>query len=402
MRNASTSMSKRAPSARRGAGAPGHLAVHRVQRAAPPRPIATSTATGAGPPERVDDQRGHPADQHRPGQRHPVRRARAGRRRDRRRPRRSATQVTTPYARPASHPATPSPTVAAEHGQQDDLDDQADAPDRFEPWAPCLRDLWSTTSVVDTRRMRSVRFGSPGQMRRKPVTRDARAFWLRSPGAGEIRPVTLPDARPGRGAGPHPATPGSAGAPRRWSSRAACRRASTPRCGRRSRRATSPARSSTATSTSAWSRQGPPALRGRTVFCLYPHQTAYVVPAARGDRRCRTGCRRPGRCWPARWRPRSTRCGTPRRWSATGSRVVGGGHGRLLRRGAAGPVPRGAGRAGRRRPGRAGGRRGARASSSRCRPTRPAGGTWSCTPAPPPPACSARWTCSPRRAPSSS
>ncbi|WP_027645031.1 zinc-dependent alcohol dehydrogenase [Salinispora oceanensis] len=25
--------------------------------------------------------------------------------------------------------------------------------------------------------------------------------------------------------------------------------------------------------------QGPPGLRGRTVFCLYPHQTAYVVPA---------------------------------------------------------------------------------------------------------------------------
>jgi threonine dehydrogenase-like Zn-dependent dehydrogenase len=25
--------------------------------------------------------------------------------------------------------------------------------------------------------------------------------------------------------------------------------------------------------------QGPPALRGRTVFCLHPHQTAYVVPA---------------------------------------------------------------------------------------------------------------------------
>jgi threonine dehydrogenase-like Zn-dependent dehydrogenase len=25
--------------------------------------------------------------------------------------------------------------------------------------------------------------------------------------------------------------------------------------------------------------QGPPRLRGRTVFCLYPHQTAYVVPA---------------------------------------------------------------------------------------------------------------------------
>jgi NADPH:quinone reductase-like Zn-dependent oxidoreductase len=26
--------------------------------------------------------------------------------------------------------------------------------------------------------------------------------------------------------------------------------------------------------------EGPPALRDRTVFCLYPHQTAYVVPAA--------------------------------------------------------------------------------------------------------------------------
>jgi len=25
--------------------------------------------------------------------------------------------------------------------------------------------------------------------------------------------------------------------------------------------------------------QGPPELRGRTVFCLFPHQTAYVVPA---------------------------------------------------------------------------------------------------------------------------
>ena len=58
---------------------------------------------------------------------------------------------------------------------------------------------------------------------------------------------------------------------------------------------------------------GPPELRGRTVFCLYPHQTAYVVPAARRRRRCPTTCRRPARCWPARWRPRSTRCGTPRR-----------------------------------------------------------------------------------------
>src|SRR5262245_47042967 len=31
----------------------------------------------------------------------------------------------------------------------------------------------------------------------EPVTRDARACWLRSPGRAEIRPVTLPDPGPG-------------------------------------------------------------------------------------------------------------------------------------------------------------------------------------------------------------
>jgi NADPH:quinone reductase-like Zn-dependent oxidoreductase len=33
-------------------------------------------------------------------------------------------------------------------------------------------------------------------VRRKPVTRDAHAFWLRSPGQAEIRSVTLPDPGP--------------------------------------------------------------------------------------------------------------------------------------------------------------------------------------------------------------
>ena len=33
--------------------------------------------------------------------------------------------------------------------------------------------------------------------------------------------------------------------------------------------------------------QGPAELRGRTVFCLYPHQTAYVVPAEAVVRRAR-------------------------------------------------------------------------------------------------------------------
>ena len=65
--------------------------------------------------------------------------------------------------------------------------------------------------------------------------------------------------------------------------------------------------------------EGPPALLGRTVFCLYPHQTAYVVPGRRRAPWCPTACRRRGRCSPAPSRPRSTRCGTPPRCSATGS-----------------------------------------------------------------------------------
>ena len=50
--------------------------------------------------------------------------------------------------------------------------------------------------------------------------------------------------------------------------------------------------------------QGPPELAGRTVFCLYPHQTRYVVPVERGDAGAGRRCRPRGRCSPARWRPR--------------------------------------------------------------------------------------------------
>ena len=70
--------------------------------------------------------------------------------------------------------------------------------------------------------------------------------------------------------------------------------------------------------------EGPEPLVGRTVFCLYPHQDRYVVPAS-AVTPSPTRCLRGGRCWRARWRPPSTRCGTPRRWSATGSRWSGAG-----------------------------------------------------------------------------
>ena len=65
--------------------------------------------------------------------------------------------------------------------------------------------------------------------------------------------------------------------------------------------------------------RGPRALRGRTVFCLHPHQTEYVVPAS-AVFACPTTSRRRGRCSPAPSRRRSTRCGTPARCPATASR----------------------------------------------------------------------------------
>ena len=84
---------------------------------------------------------------------------------------------------------------------------------------------------------------------------------------------------------------------------------------------------------------GPPELRGRTVFCLYPHQTAYVVPAERGG--ARAG-RRAGRA------RRAGRHGRDRGQRALGRRAAGRRpghrgrrrHGRLLRRRAAGPASR--------------------------------------------------------------
>ncbi len=76
-------------------------------------------------------------------------------------------------------------------------------------------------------------------------------------------------------------------------------------------------------------------------------------------------------------------------------------HGRLLRGRAAGPVPRRGSPAGRRRSGQGGGGEGARRRRSPRRPTRWPGGTSSCTPARPAPDCSGRWSCWRRKAPCS-
>ena len=50
--------------------------------------------------------------------------------------------------------------------------------------------------------------------------------------------------------------------------------------------------------------EGPAALLGRTVFCLYPHQTRYVVPVERGDTGTRRRCPPSAPSWPGPWRPR--------------------------------------------------------------------------------------------------
>jgi threonine dehydrogenase-like Zn-dependent dehydrogenase len=106
----------------------------------------------------------------------------------------------------------------------------------------------------------------------------ARAFWLREPGRGEIRPVALPDPGPGdvvvrtlrsgisrgtetlvfRGAVP---------LEERTRMRAPFQEGDFP----------GPIKYGYLNVGAV--EEGPAELRGRTVFCLYPHQTAYVVPA---------------------------------------------------------------------------------------------------------------------------
>jgi threonine dehydrogenase-like Zn-dependent dehydrogenase len=107
----------------------------------------------------------------------------------------------------------------------------------------------------------------------------AHAFWLRSPGHGEIRPVTLPEpgrddvlvrtVRSGVSRGTELRVFRGGVPPEQYATmRAPFQEGDFPgpvKYGYLSVGAVE---------------QGPRRLRGRTVFCLYPHQTAYVVPAA--------------------------------------------------------------------------------------------------------------------------
>src|SRR3954470_12392744 len=107
----------------------------------------------------------------------------------------------------------------------------------------------------------------------RSVRDDAHAFWLRAPGRGEIRPVTLPEPgrddvlvrtlRTGVSRGTETLMFGGGVPPR-----APFQEGDLP----------GPVKYGYLNVGAV--EQGPPELRGRTVFCLYPHQTDYVVPAS--------------------------------------------------------------------------------------------------------------------------
>src|SRR5436305_1819693 len=107
---------------------------------------------------------------------------------------------------------------------------------------------------------------------------DAQAFWLRAPGVGEIRPVALPEPGPeevlvrtlrsGISRGTETLVFRGRVPPGQYAEmRAPFQEGEFP----------GPVKYGYLNVGAV--EHGPPELRGRTVFCLYPHQTAYVVPA---------------------------------------------------------------------------------------------------------------------------
>ncbi|MBQ1026352.1 zinc-binding alcohol dehydrogenase [Micromonospora sp. C95] len=110
------------------------------------------------------------------------------------------------------------------------------------------------------------------------MTRTALAFWLRAPGAGEIRPVTLPEPSAdevlvrSRYSGVSRGTETLVFTGRVPASQYAAMRAPF-------QEGDFPAPVKYGYLSVGEVEQGPAHLLGRTVFCLHPHQSAYVVPA---------------------------------------------------------------------------------------------------------------------------
>jgi threonine dehydrogenase-like Zn-dependent dehydrogenase len=101
---------------------------------------------------------------------------------------------------------------------------------------------------------------------------DAQAFWLRSPGRGEIRTVALPE--PGRG---DVMVRTLRSGVSRGTETLVFRGGVPPRAPFQEGEFPGPVKYGYLNVGAV--EEGPAELTGRTVFCLYPHQTAYVVPA---------------------------------------------------------------------------------------------------------------------------
>ena len=111
------------------------------------------------------------------------------------------------------------------------------------------------------------------------VQREALAFWLREPGAGEIRPVSLPDP------GPDDVVVKTLRSAVSRGTETLVFRGGVPASQYAAMRA--PFQDGDFPGPVKYGylnvgvvESGPAQLRGRTVFCLYPHQTRYVVPAS--------------------------------------------------------------------------------------------------------------------------
>ena len=110
------------------------------------------------------------------------------------------------------------------------------------------------------------------------MTGDVRAFWLREPGAGELRTVRLPEP----GAGEVLVRALHSGISR--GTETLVFRGEVPESQWAAMRAPFqegdfPGPVKYGYLSVGVVERGPADLLGRTVFCLYPHQTAYVVPA---------------------------------------------------------------------------------------------------------------------------
>ncbi|HEU5271219.1 MAG TPA: dehydrogenase [Jatrophihabitans sp.] len=108
---------------------------------------------------------------------------------------------------------------------------------------------------------------------------EAQAFWISRPGAGEIRPVALPEP------GPDEVLVRTVWSALSRGTESLVFRGSVPRSQYAAMRAPFqdgdfPAPVKYGYLNVGVVEHGPPELAGRTVFCLYPHQTRYVVPAA--------------------------------------------------------------------------------------------------------------------------